>query len=114
MVNVSADQRRSPSRVPVTASSTTTPSRTTQAAAPGSPRSPRRPWRVRVTGRSCRTGRMGVMSEPQSNAARIREINDSLRYTMWSVFRLADVLGDDAFRGVEADEVEKLFAQLGE
>ncbi len=34
------------------------------------------------------------MSEPQSNAARIREINDSIRYTMWSVFRLADVLGE--------------------
>ena len=28
------------------------------------------------------------MSEPQSNAARMREINDSIRYTMWSVFRL--------------------------
>ena len=54
------------------------------------------------------------MSEPQSNAARIREINDSLRYTMWSVFRLADVLGEDAFRGLEADEVKKLFAELGE
>ena len=33
------------------------------------------------------------MSEPQSNAARIREINDSIRYTMWSVFRLADAAG---------------------
>jgi peroxiredoxin len=59
---------------------------------------------------------MGTMtdSEPQSNAARIREINDSVRYTMWSVFRLADVLGDDAFRGAEAAEVEKLFAALVE
>ena len=57
---------------------------------------------------------MGVMSEPQSNAARIREINDSIRYTMWSVFRLDDLLGEDAFRPAEATEVEKLFAALAE
>jgi peroxiredoxin len=55
----------------------------------------------------------GLMSEPQSNAARIREINDSIRYTMWSVFRLADVLGD-ADRATEGAEVEKLFAELAE
>jgi len=54
------------------------------------------------------------MSEGQSNAARIREINDSIRYTMWSVFRLADVLGEDADRAAEGAEVEKLFAALGE
>ena len=57
---------------------------------------------------------MGAMSEPQSNAARIREINDSIRYTMWSVFRLADVLGEDADRAAEGAEVEKLFAELAE
>jgi chlorite dismutase len=56
---------------------------------------------------------MGVMSEGQSNAARIREINDSIRYTMWSVFRLADVLGE-ADRASEGAEVEKLFAELAE
>ena len=54
------------------------------------------------------------MSEPQSNAARVREINDSIRYTMWSVFRLEAVLGEDADRAAESAEVEKLFAELGE
>ncbi len=56
---------------------------------------------------------MGVMSEGQSNASRIREINDSIRYTMWSVFRLATPLGDDD-RAAEGAEVEKLFAALAE
>lgn len=52
-----------------------------------------------------------------SNAARVREINDTIRYTMWSVFRLADVLGPveaGADRAAEAAEVEKLFAELAE
>ncbi len=53
------------------------------------------------------------MSEGQSNASRIREINDSIRYTMWSVFRLRDVLGD-ADREAEGAEVEKLVAALAE
>jgi len=52
--------------------------------------------------------------KPKSNAARVREINDSIRYTMWSVFRLEAVLGDDADRAAEGAEVEKLFAELGE
>ena len=56
---------------------------------------------------------MGAMSEGQSNASRIREINDSIRYAMWSVFRLRDVLGD-ADRAAEGAEVEKLFAALAE
>ncbi len=54
---------------------------------------------------------MNTMST--SKAARAKEINDSIRYTMWSVFRLASPLGDDD-RGVEATEVEKLFAELAE
>ena len=54
------------------------------------------------------------MSEQKSNAARTREINDSIRYTMWSVFRLAHVLGEDADRTAEGAEVEKLFAELAE
>jgi hydrogen peroxide-dependent heme synthase len=49
-----------------------------------------------------------------SNAARVKEINASIRYTMWSVFRLETVLGDDADRAAEAAEVEKLFAELAE
>ena len=48
-----------------------------------------------------------------TKAGRAKEINDSIRYTMWSVFRLASPLGDDD-RGVEAAEVEKLFAELAE
>ena len=54
------------------------------------------------------------MSETKSNAARVREINESIRYTMWSVFRLRDVLGEDADRAGEAAEVEKLIADLAD
>ena len=54
------------------------------------------------------------MSETQSHASKVREINDSIRYTMWSVFRLRDVLGRDADRAAEGAEVEKLFAELEE
>ena len=57
---------------------------------------------------------MGAMSEPQSNAARIREINDSIRYAMWSVFRLETPLGEESDRTAEGAEVEKLFAELAE
>ena len=51
------------------------------------------------------------MSEPHPsnpNAARIREINDSIRYAMWSVFAVTAPLGDN--RDVMAKEVEDLFA----
>jgi chlorite dismutase len=54
------------------------------------------------------------MSEPQSNAARIREINDSIRYAVWSVFRLETPLGEESDRTAEGAEVEKLFAELAE
>lgn len=40
-----------------------------------------------------------------------KEINETIRYTMWSVFRLDRVLGD-ADRQGEAAEVEALFAKL--
>ena len=33
-------------------------------------------------------------TETQTNAARTRELNDTIRYTMWSVFRLRDVIGE--------------------
>jgi len=56
---------------------------------------------------------MASMSETKSNAARVKEINASIRYTMWSVFRLRDVLGDSD-RTAEGAEVEKLFAELAE
>jgi chlorite dismutase len=52
-------------------------------------------------------------TEHQSNAARVKEINASIRYTMWSVFRLARPLGD-ADRAAEAAELEKLVAELDE
>lgn len=50
----------------------------------------------------------------KTKAARAREINDSIRYTMWSVFRLRDLFGDAdaARRSAEADEVETLLAEL--
>jgi hydrogen peroxide-dependent heme synthase len=55
------------------------------------------------------------MSDPQahvqSNAAKINELNDTIRYTMWSVFRLETVLGD-ADRAAESAELEKLLAEL--
>ncbi len=43
-----------------------------------------------------------------------KDLNDSIRYTMWSVFHLRDVLGDGADREAEAREVEKLFEEMGE
>ena len=46
----------------------------------------------------------------QSNAARIRELNDSIRYTMWSVFRAERPL--PALRDDVAGEVDVLFEQL--
>jgi peroxiredoxin len=41
-----------------------------------------------------------------------RELNDTIRYTMWSVFRLREVLGEEADRDAEAREVEELMAKL--
>ena len=43
--------------------------------------------------------------------AKARDINDTIRYTLWSVFRLRDVLGD-ADRGAEAAEVTDLLDKL--
>ena len=40
-----------------------------------------------------------------------RELNDTVRYTMWSVFHLREVIGDGD-RAAEANEVEKLFEEL--
>lgn len=54
--------------------------------------------------------------QPTTKAARTRAINDSLRYTMWSVFALSSPLGDldDAARKGLAAEVEELFATLAD
>jgi hydrogen peroxide-dependent heme synthase len=49
------------------------------------------------------------MSE-QSNASRLRELNDTVRYTMWSVFQVSAPL--PARRDEVAAEVDTLFDQL--
>ena len=46
-----------------------------------------------------------------NTATRARALNDRIRYTMWSVFHLRDVIGDGD-RAAEANEVEKLFVEL--
>src|SRR5690349_1178597 len=53
-------------------------------------------------------------AETQTNAARTRELNDTIRYTMWSVFRLRDVLGDEVDRAAEATDLEALLEVLAE
>jgi peroxiredoxin len=47
----------------------------------------------------------------QSNAARLRDLNATIRYTMWSVFRVVEPLGP-ADRGALVAEVDGLFEQL--
>ncbi len=49
--------------------------------------------------------------EPNRGKA-ARDLNDTIRYTMWSVFHLRDAIGA-ADRTAEASEVEKLFTELG-
>jgi len=51
------------------------------------------------------------MSDDATNAARIRELNATIRYTMWSVFRVASPLGDVPRQPV-VDAVGALFEQL--
>ncbi|MFT4287753.1 hydrogen peroxide-dependent heme synthase [Nocardioides sp.] len=58
-----------------------------------------------------------MSNDPQahlkSNAARINELNATIRYTMWSVFRLERPLGeDDLIRKTEAGELDELLASL--
>ena len=57
--------------------------------------------------------RMTEKAAEQTNAARTRELNETIRYTMWSVFRLRDIIGE-ADRDADALEVEALFASLAE
>ncbi|MFI9052234.1 hydrogen peroxide-dependent heme synthase [Streptomyces sp. NPDC053427] len=50
-------------------------------------------------------------SEKAPNAGKkAKDLNEVIRYTLWSVFKLRDVLPE--VRGGYADEVEELFAQL--
>lgn len=46
------------------------------------------------------------------NVKKAREINEMVRYTMWSVFRIRDLFGPDADRTAEIGEVEALFKEL--
>jgi hydrogen peroxide-dependent heme synthase len=53
-------------------------------------------------------------SEPARSPNRgkvAKDLNDRIRYTMWSVFHLREVIGEDD-RAAEANEVEKLFEEL--
>lgn len=53
------------------------------------------------------------MSGMSSKAAKTKELNDTIRYTMWSVFKLRDVLGATD-RETEAAEVDALFTSQAE
>ncbi|MFJ1543123.1 hydrogen peroxide-dependent heme synthase [Micromonospora chalcea] len=46
----------------------------------------------------------------QTNAARLRELNETIRYTMWSVYRATSPL--PSLRENVVDEVESLFTEL--
>ncbi len=52
------------------------------------------------------------MKDMVNKVASAREINATVRYTLWSVFRLRDVLGPDADRAAEAAEVDDLLGKL--
>ena len=54
---------------------------------------------------------MSEQNEERSIGKRANELNATIRYTMWSVFRLARPLADEQ-RGGAADEVESLFEEL--
>ncbi len=58
---------------------------------------------------------MGAMATPTdapaSKSAQLRAINEGIRYTMWSVFKLATPIGDGD-RDAEAAELEQLYAEL--
>lgn len=55
------------------------------------------------------------MTDAQSNAAKIRALNDSIRYAMWSVFRVSTPLpAEDAERSRLAEDLEGLCEALAE
>ena len=53
----------------------------------------------------------GAPAEERSIGKRANELNAAIRYTMWSVFRLAGPLGDDQ-RSAAADELGALLEEL--
>jgi hydrogen peroxide-dependent heme synthase len=52
-----------------------------------------------------------MTDRPAQRGKLAKDLNEVIRYTMWSVFQLRTPLGDAA-RSVEAREVEKLFEEL--
>lgn len=52
------------------------------------------------------------MGDMTSAGKRTRELNEAIRYTMWSVFRLREVLGESAQRDAETHEVDELIDKL--
>lgn len=52
------------------------------------------------------------MATPRPTPSRVRELNSTIRYAMWSVFTVADRLGD-ADRVELAAEIQALFDALG-
>ena len=63
------------------------------------------------TEQSTKTEHPPAAEHPKSKGKLAKEINNTIRYTMWSVFRLDRVLGD-ADRQAEAAEVDALIAKL--
>jgi chlorite dismutase len=58
---------------------------------------------------------MNLMNDSKTNAARTREINDTIRYTMWSVFRMASPYGAEgpgSGRETEGGELADLLDKL--
>src|SRR5690606_15772829 len=79
----------------------------------GSPPASRRPVRRRAGFWTTSTpGENGGMTEERRQRPRARDLNEVIRYTMWSVFRLRDRLPDD--REEIAGEVGDLLTQAGQ
>ncbi len=55
----------------------------------------------------------GPVKRPAQGKA-ARELNDVIRYTMWSVFELSAPVQADDDRSAQADEVERLFADVAD
>lgn len=75
------------------------------------PETPDTPEGAETTATSAGGG--GRTGPAKPGAARIREINDTIRYAMWSVFAVAEPIGDED-REALATEVEELFTDLAE
>ncbi len=78
--------------------------------------SPRTRRGARITARENRdmTDAPETVTSPRGPNAgkKAKDLNDVIRYTLWSVFKLRDVLPDDTARAGFADEVQELFDQL--